>query len=139
MKRLFSAMVCTILWAMPVLAQSFTPGVFASYEELSAEMDRNMMRADIASTLKRFDGGVTSEGEMIDVQRRFSQLFPNGFTHKAMVRKDEFMNGIWREMRVYWVGTRYLWVSMLIHDRGDTVVAIEFTTNTDYDTVAGQF
>lgn len=138
MKRLFFA---ALLWCLATQgwAQNVVPGVFASYDELSTTMDKHMMRADIASTLRRFGGGANTEGEVLDVQRRFSELFPNGFTHRTMVRKDVYMNGFWRELRVYWGGTRYLWVSILVHDRGDDVVAIEFSTNTDYDTVAGQF
>ena len=114
-------------------------GLFANYNELRNALDSALTRADITTTLRRFDAGVTSEGQTIDVQRKFNQLFPAGLPNTSLVRRDTFGGGISRELIVYWNDTKYLWASVLIHDRGNEVVAIEFTVNTDYDTVAGQF
>ncbi|MEM6618362.1 MAG: hypothetical protein AAF761_09040 [Pseudomonadota bacterium] len=120
-------------------AQDFIPGVFDTYEDLAEAMDSSIMAADITATLMRFDGGVTSEGEAIDVQRQFTNLFPDGLPNAALVRQVKYSGGLSRELRMYWNRTKYLWVSVLIHDQGDRVVAIEFSTNTDYDTIAGEF
>lgn len=138
MKR-FLATAALLAMTAPLAAQDFIPGVFPSYAEMSRTMDEAMKAADITRALMRFDGGVTSAGQALDVQRQFRKLFPNGLPHTAMLRKDMYLNGFWRELRVYWHGTTYLYVSILVHDRGNEVVAIEFSTNTDYDTIAGQF
>jgi len=114
-------------------------GIFTDYTELRSALDDALTKADITTALRRFDSGVTSEGQTIDVQRKFDELFPNGLPNKALVRRDEYGGGISRELLVYWIGTKYLWASVLIHDRGSNVVSIEFSVNTDYDKIAGQF
>ncbi len=114
-------------------------GVFTDYTELRTALDSALTKADITSALRRFDAGVTSEGQTIDVQRQFDKLFPDGLPNTALVRRETYGGGISRELLVYWNGTKYLWASVLIHDRGKEVVAIEFSVNTDYDTIAGEF
>ncbi len=116
-----------------------TAGVFSDYTELRTALDSTLTKADITSALRRFDAGVTSEGQTIDVQRQFDKLFPNALPNTALVRRETYGGGISRELLVYWNGTKYLWASVLIHDRGSEVVAIEFSVNTDYDTIAGEF
>jgi len=114
-------------------------GLFANYTELRTALDAALTKADITTALRRFDAGVTSEGQTIDVQRQFDRLFPNGLPNTALVRRETYGGGISRELLVYWNDTKYLWASVLIHDRGSEVVSIEFSVNTDYDTIAGQF
>ncbi len=127
-----------LVFAVPVQAQTI-PGIFTSYDELRTAMDDAMVKADITTALLKFDAGVTSEGQALDVQRKFDDLFPNDLPNKALMRRDVYENGFSRELLVYWNGTKYLYVSIFIHDQGDQVVAVEFSANTDYDTVAGEF
>jgi hypothetical protein len=114
-------------------------GYFTDYNEMRSAMDDAMISADITTALLRFDAGVTSAGETLDVQAKFAKLFPNGLPNTALVRRDVYDNDFSRELLVYWNGTKYLWVSILLHDRRTELVAIEFSANTDYDKVAGEF
>ncbi|MCP5085766.1 MAG: hypothetical protein GY952_03030 [Rhodobacteraceae bacterium] len=124
--------------ALPLQAQTLV-GVFSSYDEMRSAMDDAMVKADITTALLKFDAGVTSKGQALDVQAKFNQLFPKGLPNKALIRRDVYEAGLSRELLAYWNGTKYLWVSILIHDLGEQVVAIEFSANTDYDTIASEF
>lgn len=136
--RFILALFLTITVATGTQAQT-KAGVFENYAELRTALDDALTEANITRALRRFDAGVTSEGQTIDVQRKFDKLFPKGLPNTTLVRRDVYSGGIARELLVYWNGTKYLWASVLIHDRGSEVVAIEFSVNTDYDTVANEF
>ncbi len=136
--RFFLIALFSISTAFSAQAESGA-GIFSNYAELRSALDDSLTKADITTALRRFDAGVTSEGQTIDVQRQFDKLFPNGLPNTALVRRETYGGGISRELLVYWNGTKYLWASVLIHDRGGEVVAIEFSVNTDYDTIAGEF
>lgn len=136
--RILLIIFFTITGSLAAQAQ-VTAGIFKDYTELRSALDNALSKADITSALRRFDAGVTSEGQTIDVQRKFDELFPNALPNTALVRRETYGGSISRELLVYWNGTKYLWASVLIHDRGNEVVAIEFSVNTDYDTIASEF
>ncbi len=136
--RSFALVLFCLTFASVAHAQT-RAGIFKDYTEMRSAMDDAMTSADITTALLRFDAGVTSAGETLDVQAKFDQLFPKGLPNTALVRRDVYDNGFSRELLVYWNGTKYLWVSILLHDRRTELVAIEFSANTDYDKVAGEF
>ena len=139
MIRTFLFSVAIALSAAPALAQQ-NNGRFASYDALRDEMIRLMSARDIEALLVRFGGSdeMTPE-QMGTLQSRIQELFPQDFKHADLVRQQILMNGWRKEMWVFYTGTRYLYVSVVVHEREDFTFSINFTFNSDFETVNKEF
>ncbi|QIE44512.1 hypothetical protein G5B38_02625 [Pseudohalocynthiibacter aestuariivivens] len=133
--RYFLALILSLVLTMPAAAQTDEP-IFKDYADMRATLDGLIMSRDIADVMRAFGGAdEMTEQELTGLQERVRRLFPQDFEHVDVMKIDE-MGGGWRqELYVYWTGLRYLYVYVLLHDRGDGLIAVHFKFNTTFATL----
>ncbi|WP_371223910.1 hypothetical protein [Roseovarius sp. 2305UL8-3] len=132
--------VIATLTLVPLQAQSDQQPVFKSYEEMRSTLDSLMMAREMEQVMRRFG----ASDEMTDEQLRSLEvkvrtIFPGDFRHVDLLKRDDMGNGWARELYAYWSGLSYIYVAILMHDRGSEIVSINFKFNTDFDDIVQNF
>lgn len=114
--------------------------VFKDYDEMRAQLDELMMTRQIAAVMNRFGGSSDMTQEQTQqLEARVRDMFPIDFKHVDLMRKDEMGGGWSQELYVYWTGLNYVFVTVLLHQRDDNLVALNIKFNTDFYKLIGSF
>ena len=121
------------LIAGPVWADG---GVFRSYQDLRSQLDPLMKSRQIAKVMILFGGAdeMTSQ-ELEALDERAKTYFKRDFEEVALIKRAEHLNGWRQELIAYWVETEYVYVYILMHQRDDAFVSVNFKFNSDFDEV----
>ncbi|QGX98566.1 hypothetical protein EI983_09865 [Roseovarius faecimaris] len=126
------------LSASGVTAQE-TP-VFKNYDDMRAQLDELMMSRQIAAVMNRFGGSSDLSAEQVEqLEARMRDMFPIDFKHVDVMRVDEMGGGWSQELYAYWTGLNYVFVTVLLHQREDNLVALNIKFNTDFYKLIGSF
>lgn len=124
-----------LLAVMPIsaLAQDRTPGVFDDYDAMRATLDRLIMTRAVSELLAAFGGSdEMSPQDVIAVEAQLRGFYPNDFVDGAVMQNGSMSNGFQQQIIAYWDNEfNYIYVHLLLHDRGDDLVAIRMGFNTD--------
>lgn len=133
LKNLIAAIVLAMLSAMPLTAQQ--EPVFKDHDEMRAVLDELVMSRQVKELTLRFGGSRTLNDIDLDaLQEKVERIYPYDFKHSALIKTAPMQNGFRHEMYAYWTGLSYMYVLVLLHDRGESLVAINMRWNTDvYD------
>lgn len=139
MKFLFRCLFAALLVSAPQLATAQSAqAVFDNYLELRARLDTLMKNRDIAEVMPVF-GDTSEAAELEALEQRVRSIFPQDFENVALIRRQDLEHGFRQEMIAYWMGTAYIYVYMLLHQRDDGIVALAFNFNTEFDDLNGKF
>jgi uncharacterized protein CbrC (UPF0167 family) len=109
-------------------------GVFENYAALKATMDEHVVTRQMDKLMIAFGGADEMTKEQLnDLTARVRQVYPSDLVNNTLVRKREMENGWRQELWSYWEGTRYLFVYVLIHEREDATVSVNFLFNSNFD------
>ena len=133
-------LVTCVFFSFSLAANAQEVPVFSDYDTMRAELDAMMKGREVKAALLRFGGADEMSDEDLDqLQARVRQIFPTDFKRVDLVKKDMMENGWSQELYAYSIGLNYLFATVLLHDRGDTLVAISFKFNTDFDALISNF
>jgi len=77
--------------------------------------------------------------QLDSLEARVRELYPEPFTNVTRARAEDLGDGFRHEMLIYWTGTSYLYVRILVHERAGETVAVTTRFNTDFDAINGLF
>lgn len=139
MRFLFRCLLAALLANAPHLATAQSAqAVFDNYLELRARLDTLMMNRDIAEVMPVF--GDTSEAADLEaLEQRVRGIYPQDFETVALIRRNDLDHGFRQELIAYWVGTAYIYVYMLLHQRDDGIVALAFNFNSEFHDLNDKF
>lgn len=139
MTFLFRCLLVAVLTGAPHLALAQSPqAVFDNYLELRARLDTLMKNRDIAEVMPVF--GDTSEAADLEaLEQRVRGIFPQDFENVALIRRNDLDHGFRQELIAYWVGTAYIYVYILLHQRDDGIVALAFNFNSEFHDLNDKF
>lgn len=140
MKIFVSCLFALILILSPGAHAQDQEPVFADYAEMRQTLDQMMMSRRIADVMIAFGGSdeMTKE-ELSSLEARVRAIYSMDFEHVDMLKSDDMGNGWMQELYAYWTGLSYIYVTVLYHDRGSELVAINFKFNTDFDALIVNF
>ncbi|TNF19949.1 MAG: hypothetical protein EP318_12775 [Rhodobacteraceae bacterium] len=121
-------------WAAAQSSQA----VFDNYLELRARLDTLMKNRDIAEVMPVF-GDTSSPADLEALEQRVRGIYPQDFENVALIRRADLEHGFRQELLAYWVGTAYIYVYMLLHQRDDALVALGFNFNSDFHDLNAKF
>ncbi len=117
----------------PVMA-SAADGVFKDYSSLRAQLDSLMKAREVDQLLILFGGSDEMTPQQLSALKgRVQQIYRRDFENVQVIRRQELANGWRQELISYFTGLDYIYVYMLLHDRGDALVSINFKFNSDFD------
>lgn len=139
MKLLFRCLFVVLLAVAPHLAAAqSSQAVFDNYLELRARLDTLMKNRDIAEVMPLF--GDTSEAADLEaLEQRVRGIYPQDFENVALIRRHDLDHGFRQELIAYWVGTAYIYVYMLLHQRDDAIIALGFNFNSEFHDLNDKF
>lgn len=127
-----------ILAPQGVLAQQ--EPVFSNYEEMRKELDALMQGREIEKLMNRFGGASDLSLEEVQaLEARMRDRFPYDFKHADLVKVDEMQNGWRQELYAYYTGLKYVFVTVLIHEREDSLIALNIKFDIDFYRLIGSF
>ena len=131
MRYVLAVLAC--LMTGPVWAED---GVFRSYQDLREQLDPLMKSRQIAEVLTLFGGAdEMTPQELQTLEERVQTYFKRDFEEVALIKQAEHLNGWRQELLAYWVGTEYIYVYILMHQREDAFLSVNFKFNSDFDEV----
>jgi hypothetical protein len=137
--RFLSALLLVTALAMfghgAASAQTETPPVFDSYEDMRGTLDDLMSKRQIADLLTAFGGGdEMSFQDMTGLETQVRNVFPDDFENAATMMRQEMENGFSQELIAYWTGISYIYARVLWHQLpSGEVVSIKLLFNSDPD------
>lgn len=142
MRRLTAALTFSLAaLALPALAAD-APGHFknnAAYEQF---VDKQIMTRNFADAVHMLGGGDEySAAELTDIASQLSDIYPQDFTHSAVLREVQLGQGFRQEVRAYWTEPtgKYLYFYALLHQRDDGLVVLSFSADTEADVIMEKF
>ncbi len=132
--------VIAMLGFAPMPLQADEQPIFQSYEDMRSTLDSLMMAREMEKVMRRFGASdeMTDE-ELSSLEARVRSIFPGDFRHVDLLKRDDMGNGWAQELYAYWSGLSYIYVAVLMHDRGSELVSINFKFNTDFDKIVENF
>ncbi|MEX0338838.1 MAG: hypothetical protein AB3N11_07345 [Arenibacterium sp.] len=128
-----------LLLVLPLGAQAqIRDSMFSDYESYQNFVDKAVYTRDFGSLIQNLGGrDEYTDEQLAATVGVFLRIFPTDFTSHAVTNVQDLGGGFRREMRVYWQagGFGYLYYYALLHDRGDDLVVLKFTMNTDVDVI----
>lgn len=118
-------------------AQS-SQALFDNYLELRARLDTLMKNRDIAEVMPLFGDASTPE-DLEALEQRVREIYPQDFENVALIRRQDLEHGFRQELIAYWVGTAYIYVHLLLHQREDAIIALNFNFNSEFDDLNSKF
>lgn len=115
--------------------------VFASYEDYARFVDSRVMGRRFIELIQVLGGRDEYTPEQLQgADQRFRAIYPRDFSNGAVTKQIDLGSGFGQEMRIYWdEGTGYIYYYALLHNRGDRLVVINFTLNSNVDKVLEKF
>lgn len=134
-KRFLAVIFCVL--STGALAQD---GVFQDYKQLRSVLDPLMKSRQISSVLRQFGGSdeMTPE-ELAALDERMQTYYKQDFKEVALIKRVDMIKGWRQELLAYWVGYKYVYVYMLLHQRDGEIVSINFKFNSDFDEINSAF
>ncbi|QBY00554.1 hypothetical protein E2K80_07220 [Rhodophyticola sp. CCM32] len=128
---LFGVALC--LSPLTTLAQSQIPGVFRDYQTMRGVLDELVNSRSIILLMEAFGGaGEISPQDMIALEAQMRSVYPSDFIDHALMREAETAPGFRQQLIAYWdQDYKYVYVHLVLHDRGDELVAIQMSFNSD--------
>lgn len=118
--------------AGPGASAQETP-VFRDYDDMRVQMEDLMKTRQIAKLMNRFGGSGDMTAEQTEqLEEKLRRMFPVDFKHVDLMRVDEMNNGWRQELFAFWTGLDYVFVTVLLHQREDSLVALNIKFNTDF-------
>ena len=134
-----AALVALTIAVLPVPSRA-QDGVFVSYEAMRATLDGLMKSRSIADLMIVFGGAdEMTEQQLAGLEGQVRQIYPADFTEAAVMRHAELENGWSQEVISYWTGVDYVYAYILMHDREDAFVAVNFRFNSDFSALNALF
>lgn len=131
-----------LIFLLPVSAMAQQrDSIFSSYDSYQTFVDGRVANRDFFSLIQTLGGRDEYTKEQLNgIQNRFLSVYPTNLTNRAVIKNVDLGNGFHQEMRVYWSDkSGYLYFYAMLHDRGDTLVVLTFTLNSDVSKVLAEF
>ncbi len=129
-RSLYIPLVAAVLACQPLSASAqIRNSVFASYEDFTTFIDEKIKKRHFGALFQSFGGNNLSLTDIQKITTQAQKGFPVDFEEVSVMRRQELENGFVQEARAYWVGDFYAYVYVLLHQRGDELVVVNFTMN----------
>lgn len=74
------------------------------------------------------------------IQKQFLTIYESDFTNHAVTHQVDLGGGFRQEMRIYWSeDDSYTYFYAMLHDRGNELLVLKFTMNSDVSKVLANF
>lgn len=115
-------------------------GIFVTYPEMRVTLDRLMMSREVSALMLRFGAGdeMTPE-ELSDLQTRVRSIYPVDFETVEIIRRETLENGWRQELLVYSQGVNFIYAYVLLNQRDEDIVAVNFRFNSQFHTLNDLF
>ena len=134
--------IITLLTLLPLsaLAQQ-RDSHFKDYDAYATFVDGRLANREFIQLIQVLGGRDEYTIEQLQgINGRFLSLYPEDFTKRSVTKSVDLGSGFHQEMRVYWREEGdYVFFYALLHDRGDTLVVLTFTLNSDVSKVLAEF
>jgi hypothetical protein len=140
--RLVLAVLFILLIPQVSAAQTTSYGVFEDYSALRMRLDDLIKRREIKELMIAFGGtDEMSEQQLDRLQSQVRGFYANDFNHVDVLRVDQMGEGWRQELIAYWGdgNTNYMFVRILLHERGPRIVAAEFDFNSNFREIISLF
>lgn len=135
-------LIIALLTLLPIsaLAQQ-RDSLFDDYDAYATFVDSHVANRDFIELIQVLGGRDEYTVEQLNgVEQRFLSLYPQNFSQRSVAKSVDLGGGFSQEMRVYWRGDGdYVFFYAMLHDRGDTLVVLTFTLNSDVSKVLAEF
>lgn len=132
-----AALILAIGLSSPAAAQD---GVFDSYDDLRSTLDGMMIDRRITDFMIAVGAADEMTPQQLDsLEARVREIFPEPLANVTRARAEDLGDGFRHEMLIYWTGTSYLYVRILVHEQADRTVAVTTRFNTDFDAINSLF
>ncbi|MFD0981282.1 hypothetical protein [Tropicimonas aquimaris] len=140
-QKMFAGLIAAtvLLSALPGAGQERV-SVFEDYAAFDSFVTDMVNRRAFGALLQRMGGG--DRLTLADVQRiteQSRQSFPQDFENSDVLRKQDLGNGFSQEARAFWVGETYAFVYILLHERDDGLVVVNFAIHASPAPVLSMF
>ena len=134
------AFIALILCLLPMAALAQEDSIFQNYDDFTNYVDDHMMNRDFIPMVQRLGGrDEYTQEQLSQVNTQLLAAFPQDFPNKAIVRSVDMGAGFREEAWVYWQGLSYAWFYVLLHDRGNDLLVIQFNINSNASVVLDKF
>lgn len=115
--------------------------IFDNYAAYQNFVDTKVASKDFGTMIATLGGRREyTEDQLVNLDRQFKNIYKNEFVGGAVTKSIDLGNGFRQEMRVYWdSGLGYLYYYAMLHDRGNVLVVLHFSMNTDVEKVLSKF
>lgn len=136
----FFCLALFLLLPVSALAQQ-RDSVFKSYDSYQTFVDSRIGNRDFIDLIQVLGGRDEYTKEQLNgVQNRFLSIYQVNLTSRAVIKKVDLGGGFSQEMRVYWSeNSGYVYFYAMLHDRGDMLVVLTFSLNSDVSKVLAEF
>jgi len=135
-------LIALVLALLPISAVAQQQdSFFDSYSDYERFVDSRIMNRDFIELIQVLGGRDEYTIEQLNaINTRFASVFTSDFTNRAVIKKTDLGEGFRQEMRVYWdqdAGYNYFYA--LLHVRGDGLVVLTFSLNSDVSDILNEF
>lgn len=132
-----ATLAISLVSALPATAQD---GIFASYDDMRAQLDPLMKARAVDDVLILMGGSdeMTTE-QLTGLRRQVESIYSQDFTQIDLIKRNEMGAGWRQELLAYYTGTAYIYVYMLLHIKDSATVAVNFRFNSDFHPMNAQF
>jgi len=136
--RIFLVILALIL---PAAANAqMRDSVFENYEAYSTFVDEKVISRDFKPFILALGGRDEYSPEQLEkVNGQLLNVFTKNFTGNTIFHRVDLGGGFSQEGRAYWIGENYAYYYAILHDRGDDLVVINFSLNSDISTIMAKF
>lgn len=116
-----------LLSGLPAGAQERT-SVFEDYAAFDAFVTETIRKRAFGALFQRIGGG--DRLSLADVQKiteQSRQSFPQDFENSEVFLSQDLGKGFTQEARAFWTGETYAFAYVLLHDREDGIVVVNFS------------
>ncbi|MEX5728937.1 hypothetical protein Ga0609869_002290 [Rhodovulum iodosum] len=133
--------VALALTAFQAPAQDGRPdGIFDDYAELRSFLRQKAAMRDFVPLIQRLGGRDEYSPEQLDaINSQFRSIYPAALTDDMRVRTRALENGFREEIIAFREREHYLWIYLLYHERGQDLVVINFSMNSNAEPILTRF
>lgn len=135
-----TAMIVLALITGTAATAQVRDSVFRDYEDFDRFVDQEVMNRQFTNLILTLGGRdeYTPE-QMARIDGDFQRLYPQDFQGKVIFMAEDLGGGMRREARGYYRGDRYVWFYVIMHQRDQELVIINFRLNSSIKPIIEAF
>lgn len=131
--------LATLSLAAPVRAED-RDSFFRDYADFAGFADRLVTTREWTPFIQRMGGRDEYTPEQLKgLSDRFDAIFPVNFTNLTVFLDEDLGGGMRRQVRAYYGPAGYVFLYVIMHQRDDALVVLNFSLNTEVKEILAKF